>query len=393
MSVPEPARPLIQQMIAWLNNQDADPIVHVNSSEPFSRYILGLLVNRVIYVRLDGERLSAEELRAFLIDSGLIGGENANAVLTIDEVDRADDMTLVDVIRMLRAEYPTLRMILLGRSIPARLRRDPALKGQITFIPSNSYSETSRRPHLKVRALGTPIVEHDGVAVTNWGGRQTRLLLLFCIDRAIVDRDAIFEAFWPGDTTRNATNVFHVTKLKVKNILGGTTLMKFSAGFYRIDPVWDVTYDVREFIDLVQRSEAADAMDRAEAERLLKEAALLYQGDFLSGIGESWVISRRQELKRMMSEVLMRLAGYAAGRSDASDAESLLRRSLRHDPLNTAAVSALVDLLLARGQRDDALTTIEHTLRAHASVGQVIDPRLRQRYDDLRSTGDVPASD
>lgn len=390
MSVPEPARPLIQQMIAWLNNPAAAPIVHVNSSEPFSRYILGLLVNRAVYVRLDGQRLTADELRAFLTTPGLTGVDHVTVYLTIDEVDRTDDTTLVDVIRMLRAEHPTLRMILLGRSIPARLRRDPTLKGQITFIPSNSYSETSRRPHLKVRALGTPVVEHDGVAVTNWGGRQTRLLLLFCIDRAIVDRDAIFEAFWPGDTTRNATNVFHVTKLKVKNILGGTTLMKFSAGFYRIDPVWDVSYDVREFIDLVQRSEAAD---RLEAERLLKEAALLYQGDFLSGISEGWVISRRQELKRIMSEVLMRLAEYAAGRSDTTEAESLLRRSLRHDPLNAAAVAALVDLLLAQGQREDALTTIEHALRAHTSVGQAIDPRLRQRYDDLRSTGDIPASD
>lgn len=393
MSVPEPARPLIQQMIAWLNNPDAAPIVHVNSSEPFSRYVLGLLVNRAMYVRLDGQRVSADELRASLLDTGLTRIDHVSAYLTIDEVDRAEEATLVDVIRLLRAEHPALRMILLGRSIPARLRRDPMLKGQIAFIPSNSYSETSRRPHLKVRALGTPVVEHDGVAVTNWGGRQTRLLLLFCIDRAIVDRDAIFEAFWPGDTTRNATNVFHVTKLKVKNILGGTTLMKFSAGFYRIDPVWDVTYDVREFIDLVQRSEAAEVVDRAEAERLLKEAALLYQGDFLTGISDGWVISRRQELKHIMSEVLMRLAGYAAGRSDASEAESLLRRSLRHDPLNTAAVSALVDLLLAQGQHDDALTTIEQTLRAHTSAGQAIDPRLRQRYDDLRGTGAVPASD
>ena len=74
----------------------------------------------------------------------------------------------------------------------------------------------------------------------------------------MVTRAEIFQTFWPNLTTREATNVFHVTKRKISEVLG-TELTVYGSSFYHISPQIQLSYDVSLFNQLVQDSDTAGA--------------------------------------------------------------------------------------------------------------------------------------
>jgi DNA-binding SARP family transcriptional activator len=391
--VPEPAQALLRRLFDWMDDPTAAPIAYLNSGETGARYVLSAMLDRALYVRLDAHDRIVERLDADL-DAYTQAAEDLHQprVLILDEIDRIDEASLKAIITWLRADRPELRLTLIGRQVPPCLRRDPALADQIDFFltaSSTNPAGSGRKPRLQVRTLGALLIEHDGVPITEWGGRQPQLLFLFCIDRGIVDRRAIFEAFWPGNSAKNAANVFHVTKLKVKNALGGTSLITYGAGYYRIDSVWEIEYDVSRFIECVQQGELMDAIDQREAERLFREATRIYQGDYLSAFTEPWVVERRHELRSIMADVLLRLARYAAERGSSAEAEALLRRSLRHDPLSGAALATLSDLLVDQGRRGEAVQVLMQAAGQHEIAGRTLAPALQNRLEALRSADDA----
>lgn len=376
-SFPDPVQSLVQQLLNWLSDPAAVPIAYIDSSDVGSRYFLGQVLDRALYIRFDGRDPVVERIYA------QANMQDVPRLLILDEIDRANEHDLLGIITWLRAARPGLRLVLMGRRIPSRLRRDPALENQIRFFPQSEFNQASRKLRLQVRTLGTLLVEHDGIPITAWEGRQTRLLFLFCIDRAIVGRQSVFTAFWPNESVKNATNVFHVTKLKLKQVLGGHSLIVYSKGYYRIDPAWDIVYDVARFIDCVQHGELMDAIDPDQAEHLFREAAQIYQGDYLSGFSEPWVVSRRRELRAINVRVLLRLARFATVRGDAAEAETLLRRALWHDPQSSAALIALTDMLVSQARHAEAMQVLKQAHNQSEASGQALDPALRKRLNDL----------
>ncbi len=103
----------------------------------------------------------------------------------------------------------------------------------------------------------------------------------------MVTRAEIFETFWPNLNTREATNVFHVTKRKISEVLG-TELTVYGSGFYHISPKIQLSYDVSLFNQLVQDSDSPTADTTA-----LRQALALYRGDYLISISMDWVVKRR----------------------------------------------------------------------------------------------------
>lgn len=97
-----------------------------------------------------------------------------------------------------------------------------------------------------------------------------------------------FSDFLGGLNTREATNVFHVTKRKISEVLG-TELTLYGSGFYHISPKIQLSYDVSLFNQLVQDSDSSEGGD----DQMLRQAISLYRGDYLMSLKSDWIVERR----------------------------------------------------------------------------------------------------
>ncbi|HEX3054485.1 MAG TPA: bacterial transcriptional activator domain-containing protein [Aggregatilineaceae bacterium] len=231
--------------------------------------------------------------------------------LIIDAYDSTQRDEAAPFIAALARQIPDgSRIMLSARELPMDLLEHEELQGRIALLPTNAdkmmldYAQSGRKTVLEVRALGPGRVLINGRLVEHWDGVLPRTLFFYFVDRGMTTRDEIFQTFWPNLSTREATNVFHVTKRKISEILG-TDLTVYWSGFYRISPELDLHYDVVKFAESVQN--AAVAPDE-EAIAMLQTAIELYHGPFLSTMDQTWVLDRRGELAMTYAEALTGLA-------------------------------------------------------------------------------------
>lgn len=206
---------------------------------------------------------------------------------------------------------PDARVILRGRGIPIALLQHELIKPFTAIVPVDDtrllldyLQPIEDKDYLEVRSFGKGSVMVNGRNIERWEGYLPRALFFYFIDRAMTTRDEIFNTFWPDLTVREATNVFHVTKRKISEILG-INLTMYGAGFYRIAPTIELRYDVVLFHEAVQRAAIADD---AHAAVLYRRAVDLYREDFLTSIGAPWTERRRNEMRLTYTDAIAGLA-------------------------------------------------------------------------------------
>lgn len=383
--------PLLSQLEGWLNNERPRPYLHINLAEPYSRYLLAALLPDAVYLRLTGRVTDLNALERQLED-GLAAYQRitqaapSGRYLILDECDRVADEVVLSWLKGLHAAHDPRRVILMGRSTPIKLRRSPELADLIAFIPHTVSHAPSGQHALIVRAFGPGVVEVDGVRVEAWMGHQPHLLFFFIIDRAIVKRDEVFKSFWPNMTPHEATNVFHVTKNKITRALSGGSqaeFTKYEGQFYRIAPIWQISYDVSQFLALVQAAEGTT--DPQVEENLLRQAEALYQGDYLSTFTEEWVVQQRQKLREVMADVLYRLAAFVAQRDDFDAAYTYIMRSYQCDRRRPELLLLALEVLPRSGRASDA-RTLYAAMRTTLNTPT---PDMAARIDALRQTLDT----
>jgi len=170
-------------------------------------------------VPLDDLRDLTPLLEAFSEDLDRLTAEPF--ILLLDEFDRA---TIGDDLQtFLEALVDTLpercRLVISSRNVPrfpwmsliaqhkAHMLRDD------TLIAHDFYeNQTEENARVAIFGLGPGTVILDGESIDSWEGHLPRLLFFFALDRPVVTRSEICQAFWPDLNTDQAVNVFHVTK-------------------------------------------------------------------------------------------------------------------------------------------------------------------------------------
>lgn len=286
-------------------------LMHPNFAQQHT--ILSELEPDAVYVRLNGTRLPKsvvyEQIQASLEAQGM--SLSGVSLLIIDEADRAAQAEFVGLVHELLDQVPG-RIAILSRELPPALLDDEILRKQSQFIPARETMmlwNYARHNHsngslLEVRALGSGRVQLNGQPITNWDGVLPRSLFFYLVDRGMVRRAEIFETFWPDLSTREATNVFHVTKRKISEVMG-TDLTVYWSGFYHISPRIELSYDVSLFTEMTQDSAIAPL---AESAALLEQAVALYRGNFLTSLESKWASNRRQDLLQSYGDALISLA-------------------------------------------------------------------------------------
>lgn len=292
------------------------------------------------------------------------------------------------VAELVRALPTGFRLMIGGRELPMGLLKHPDLKGRAALVPVNpdkmmlDYAQSVDKTVLEVRALGPGRVLINGRLIEHWDGVLPRTLFFYFVDRGMTTRDEIFQTFWPTLTTREATNVFHVTKRKISEILG-TDLTVYWSGFYRISPELELNYDVVKFAEAIQN--AAIASD-AEAIVLLQNAIDLYHGPFLSTMDQEWVISRRNELAMSYAEALAGLARVYRSQNVPLSALGYFLRAAATSPQREDLARAIMELYRSLGQPREALETYE---RLEQELKRTLDvkpaPQTTELADEIRA--------
>jgi DNA-binding SARP family transcriptional activator len=283
-------------------------------------------------------------------------------MLILDSYDLANQDEAAPFFAALVRQLPAgCRLILGTRELPMHLLEREELLGKTALLPVNpdkmmlDYVRPDAKAMLEVRALGPGRVLINGRLIEHWDGVLPRTLFFYFIDRGMTTRDEIFQTFWPTLSTREATNVFHVTKRKISEILG-TDLTVYWSGFYRISPELELHYDVIKFAEAVQN--AAVSSDE-EALILLHNAIELYHGPFLSTIDQPWVLHRREELATNYAEALAGLARIYKQQDDKMNALGYFLRAAATSPQREDLARAIMELYADLGRPEDALETYD----------------------------------
>ncbi len=206
-------------------------------------------------------------------------------------------------------------------------------------------------PHLEVYGFSGGRVFMNGVPVVTWDGPLPRNLFYYFVDHPMVTRDEIFETFWPDLPTKEATNVFHVTKRKISERLG-YELTSYSGGFYRPSGQMNVHYDVAHFEEAV--TEAREAPETGSPE-VWYRAIRLYRSEYLHDIDMPWITRRREQLKLTYTEALVGVGRLYKALGDSEQAISYYLRALREVPEREDIHRDVMSLYEGRGERDKAI--------------------------------------
>jgi len=310
--------------------------------------------------------------------------------LVIDGYDLLDPDSTTDFLASLAAQLPEgSRLVIGGRELPMDLLWREDLQPRIALIPINpdqmmlDYTQSINKTVLEVRALGPGRVLINGHLISHWDGILPRTLFFYFVDRGMTTRDEIFRTFWPSLSTREATNVFHVTKRKISEILG-TDLTVYWSGFYRISPELELHYDVVKFAEAVQN--AAVATDD-EALLLLHNAIDLYRGPLLSTLEQTWIGQRRSELAGSYAEALAVLARLYARQNEQQNALGFFLRATAANPQREDLVRHIMELYHKMGEPAEALRAFDRLKdELKRSLDVSPDPQTQMLAETIRAS-------
>ncbi|MFQ3536225.1 MAG: bacterial transcriptional activator domain-containing protein [Aggregatilineales bacterium] len=313
-------------------------------------------------------------------------------LLILDEIDNLEQESCSAFLAALAQRLPQhSKLILIGRRWPSELIAQLPDKSFVACYPLSElamlfdYRTTpSNSKLLEVYAHADGRVLVNGVEVTGWEGYLPRALFHFLVDRGMVTRDEIFQSFWAELNNREATNVFHVTKRKIHEILG-FNLTVYQNGYYRIAPDIDLHYDSAIILDQIQQSEIAE-IDEAIA--LLENALKLYRSDFLRSLNGNWVISRRAALRNQMAEAFGMLGKLYERAERHIRAINAYERAVSMQPYREDWAHQLMSLYASQRQAAQGLRVLERLERALLQqMGRArLDKRTQQLAAKLRRT-------
>jgi DNA-binding SARP family transcriptional activator len=370
-------------LLAWFVQKASNPYFYAVRAE--DRGLAIFLKNLVEAIReidpafghqtlqaLMRSRVKPADLAAALLDDLRQAAPEPHYVV-LDEVDRLPLTQEVETfLTCWIAHLPVdMQVVINSRQLPDHPWLSLVRSGQAVLLgePPARDEEIiagAEQSHLEVYGFGVGRVFVDGVPVDAWEGPLVQRLCYYLIDHPMVTRAEIFEAFWPHLTPRDATNVFHVTKRKISELLG-SEVTTYAGGFYYPSGQLHVQYDVRCFEEAIHQ--ARHAQPETALDRWL-EAIRLYRLPFLQHMKVPWISARRAALKQMYAEALLEAGRAYHARHDTARAVSYLLRASREVPEREDIHRDLMTLYAARGEREKVMAqyaalcaTLQRTLQ------------------------------
>jgi predicted ATPase len=151
-----------------------------------------------------------------------------------------------------------------------------------------------------------------------------------------------------------------------------------------------------EFDEAVARAAAARKLGDGAGEcQALEEAAHLYQDDLLRGLYDDWLQPKREQYRKQLEQVLIRLAALREVRRDYPAAIRHAERLVAQDPLRETHYQMLIRLHAANNDRASALRAYHQCMRVlRRELGVIPGAATRELFEQaLKSdaAADAPA--
>lgn len=311
-------------------------------------------------------------------------------LLILDEYDMSD---VADDIQLFVEKTADLlpdhcRMVINSRTLP-RLpwvamiaKRQAALLLDDQLIRENYYNIPVHKDYeLEVFGLGPGYVLLNGDTIDSWEGHLPRLLLFFAMDRPVVTRSEICQAFWPELDPDQAVNVFHVTKRRLHKALDRDILVH-DGTYYSINPELKIYFDVTEFVETLMVGRGEDSSQHIEA---WNKASRIYRGPFLQGHEDSWIVSRRRSFCTGYIEALTNLAQVRLQEGNREVALKLYQRCLSADGSREDIHRDTMRIFAELGRRSEAVAHYQSYTKALQKAGKAPDPATKNLYEQITS--------
>ncbi|HEC22728.1 MAG TPA: hypothetical protein ENI95_07410, partial [Chloroflexi bacterium] len=309
-------------------------------------------------------------------------------LLILGEYDRADDVQDIQAFIEYLLDYlpPQCHLLISSRTMPrlpwvalVAKRQAVVLKDSQMLTGSFYTGDLTENPNVEVFALGPGYVMVNGRHVSTWEGHLPRLLFFFALDRPMVTRADICQAFWPDLPIDQAVNVFHVTKRRLHKALGFDVLVH-EGGHYRVNPALNLKYDVVEFVDSLVEARSRQGED---ASPYWQHAIDLYRGEYLQGHDDDWIVTRRADFREGYLEALTELGRIRQSERHYEAALGLFLRAVSEAPNREdlhREVIRLYGLLGRRGEAAEHYQKLEADLRERYGIEP--SPETREVYQE-----------
>jgi DNA-binding SARP family transcriptional activator len=305
-----------------------------------------------------------------------------------DEYDRSDDAD--DIHRFVEHLGDVLpencHLVLNSRTLPrlpwvsmvAKNRAALLLDDHLVEDDFYSYKRNTAFD-LEVFALGPGYVDYKGKRVESWEGHLPRLLFFFTLDKPIVTRSEICNAFWPELEIDQAVNVFHVTKRRLHKALGVDVLVH-QESHYSINPEMHVYYDVLDFVETLVKGRNPNNPNPFDA---WQHAAKLYRGPFLQGHNDGWIDERRTAFRTGYLEALTAMADSWIAKERKELALKLYRQALDEDYKREELHRNLMVLYTELGRRSEAVAHYQELEKAFKDAGIKVSDETAKVYKEI----------
>jgi DNA-binding SARP family transcriptional activator len=308
--------------------------------------------------------------------------------LILDEYDRSDEADDIQMfIEKLTAHLPEhCKLIINSRTLPrlpwvSMIARGDAVIIEDEQVIRRDFYEIQGKGSkmLEVYALGPGFVLLNDQPIDSWEGHLPRLLFFFALDRPVITRSEICQAFWPELDMDQAVNVFHVTKRRLHKALDMDVLVH-DEGYYRVNPDLDIYYDVMHYV-----AHLMDARDQRSSNTLAawQRTIDLYRGPFLQGHNDGWIQDRRADFRAGYLEALMNMAQYRLAEDRPEHALSLYQRALSEDNQREDLHREVMNLFSKLGRRSEAAAHYQRLCDDFGRAGIVVSDETNRLYQQI----------
>ncbi|NDJ77362.1 MAG: hypothetical protein GYB65_14000 [Chloroflexi bacterium] len=339
-------------------------------------------------IRFESEVDDDVLLDAFVSDVSDLSNEPF--LLILDEYDRTDSADdLQAFVEQVILRLPNHCQLVINSRVLPRLpwvsliaQRKAVILEDDHLVDYNFYDmKTEGQLRLEVFALGPGYVLLNGEPIDTWEGHLPRLLFFFALDRPVVTRSEICQAFWPDLDNDQAVNVFHVTKRRLHKALDFDVLVH-EGGYYCVNPEVAIQYDIMDFVGSLVQGRTPEVENKAE---IWESAIDLYRGPFLQGHNDAWILQRRADYQQGYLEALSEMARIRLDEGRQEHALGLLLRAVnendRYEPIHRQIMQLYANL----GRRSEAAAHFQKLVERLKGDGEEPELETQQLYDSIMS--------
>jgi DNA-binding SARP family transcriptional activator len=248
---------------------------------------------------------------------------------------------------------------------------------------------------LQIKVFGGIQVQLGGETIEFSRHKATALLVFLAVTGERQSRDTLATMFWPENTQARAYANLRQAIWDIRRSLGDEWL-EVTRESLQIIPSDNLWLDVAEFYDLisvVKKHVHPRGMVCEDCLANYKQAADLYNGDFLAGFSlrdssefDNWQYFQTEELRREIGRIYQQLAEWLMQKQEFGQAIAYARRWLQLDELNENAHRALMRIYSASGQRSAAIQQYRNCVTSlERQLNITPEPMTIELYDQIQS--------